>query len=168
MKLNTSTSQFLMRYTGKNPLPPVAARYVAAHSHPIRPKIVHMYANRDPNTLWWRVSVNPLQSSFKRVVRSWGARRARTAFMQALKARGFDREGRRVVHNTTEPGTKADVDFNLRGSLEISVRPQCIKEGYAAVQQEINFLLDDLLQQLKNNQTKLQEKKKGTMFDQKR
>ncbi|GIJ90187.1 hypothetical protein Asppvi_009140 [Aspergillus pseudoviridinutans] len=147
-KLVKGTSQFYMRYNPKTVLPPVASRYILSETHPIRPKIQHLYANRDPSTLWWRVNPQPLQS-FKRVVRSWATRRVRLAFRQALAAQGFDVEGRRLVSET--PGSAAmRSNDGLQGSLEIAVLPQSVKVGYDSVRKEMDYLLRTLLRHLRD------------------
>lgn len=150
-KLVKGTSQFYMRYNPETVIPPVANRYILSETHPIRPKIQHLYANRDPNTLWWRVNPQPLQS-FKRVVRSWGTRRARLAFRQALAAQGFDAEGRRLVSETSGPVAMRPPNYGLKGSLEIAVLPQSLKVGYDAVRKEMDYLVRTLLRHLRGGQ----------------
>ncbi|GIK06227.1 hypothetical protein Aspvir_001871 [Aspergillus viridinutans] len=150
-KLIKGTSQFYMRYNPKTVIPPVANRYILSETHPIRPKIQHLYANRDPSTLWWRVNPQPLQS-FKRVVRSWATRRVRLAFRQALAAQGFDVEGRRLVSETSGPGAMRSPKEGLQGSLEIAVLPQSVKVGYDTVRKEMDYLLRTLLRHLRDGE----------------
>jgi hypothetical protein len=152
-KLVKGTSQFYMRYNPETVIPPVGNRYILSETHAVRPKILHMYANRDPNTLWWRVNPQPLQS-FKRVVRSWGTRRARLAFRQALAAQGFDAEGKRLVSETETSGSVAlrPSNYGLKGSLEIAVLPQSLKVGYDAVQKEMDYLVRTLLRHLRDGE----------------
>ncbi|KAL4898803.1 hypothetical protein BDV59DRAFT_167558 [Aspergillus ambiguus] len=148
MKIIASTKQFTLRYVQKHVIPPVAARYLGSHIHPIRPKIHHLYASRDRDSLWWRVSVKQIQQ-YKRVVRSWSARRAKIAFRQALQDRGFDAEGRRLP---LESGSHTTGDMpegnegNLTGSLEIVVHPQSILESYSVIQSDMHSLLDSLVE----------------------
>ncbi|KAL5366005.1 hypothetical protein BJX96DRAFT_160138 [Aspergillus floccosus] len=147
MKIIASTKQFTLRYVQKHVIPPVAARYLGSHIHPIRPKIHHLYANRDRDTLWWRVSIKQIQS-YKRVVRSWSARRAKIAFRQALKERGFDAEGRRLQlepGNDTPQNAPEGKEDNLTGSLEIIVHPQSILESYSTVQSDMHSLVNSLM-----------------------
>ncbi|KAL1983383.1 hypothetical protein VTN96DRAFT_10442 [Rasamsonia emersonii] len=139
LKTIKNTSQFVLRYFPRCIMTPIAARYVAIDTHPLRPKILHMYANRDPNTLWWRVSVNHLP--LKRVVRLWCARRARKAFRQALEERGFDHEGRPIKKEGSSSPT-----VGLKGTVEIIVNQRSIKEGLPAVQEEMASLVDSLVQ----------------------
>ncbi|KAF9884772.1 hypothetical protein FE257_001262 [Aspergillus nanangensis] len=150
MKTLASTKQFTLRYVPKHVIPPVAARYLGSPVHPIRPKIFHMYATRDRNTLWWRVSVKPIQG-FRRVVRSWCARRARLAFRQALKDRGFDAEGRRMRSESSGEGgsTPERNDDYIHGSLEIVVQPQSVQEDMTVVQTDMHHLVDVLIEKTK-------------------
>ena len=160
MKTLASTKSLVLRYTPKDAIPTVGLRYLNIPLHPLRPKIAHMYEHRDRNTLWWRVSVHPLMQ-FRRVVRSWSARRARFAFKQALKERGFDGEGRKILDNgqgtdTTTVGTSE----SLTGSCEIIVREQCIKEEYPQIQEEMSSLVDTLLQNSQQPSSKQTQRKR--------
>lgn len=140
MKLAASSTTLLLRYSQKALIPRVAGRYLRSPVHPLRPKIAHMYENRDPNTLWLAVTVSQI-GDFKRVVRSWCARRTRLAFQNALKQQGFDRLGAPLDQNAQEQ--------RLTGSLEIIVRPLCVKKDFATVQQDAHQLLESLLSQRK-------------------
>ncbi|EAW08854.1 uncharacterized protein ACLA_097960 [Aspergillus clavatus NRRL 1] len=162
MKLLKTTNYFVMRYVPQTKIPPVAARYLGSNTNPIRVKVQDMYTHRNPETLWWRVSLQPLQS-FKRVVRSWGARRARLAFRQALAARGFDPEGRRLVSQAQGSETEQQSLQGLKGSLEFIVRPQSVKDEYAAVRKEMDYLLHTLLTHLRagERQAKSRTRKEG-------
>lgn len=153
MKVIASTSLYLLRYEPKTVIPPVAKRYLGSPIHPLQPKIAHMYAHRDPNTLWWRVAIHPLQQ-YRRVVRSWGARRTRLAFQQALEARGFDREGRRIEDSTRGAGktTATGKNGNLVGSVEILVKEASIKEKFPTIQKEMSSIVDTLLRSRRQQQ----------------
>lgn len=149
MKAAASSTNLLLRYQASPIIPPVARRYLGSPVHPLRPKIAHMYEHRDPNTLWWRVSVSQL-TQFKRVVRSWCARRARTAFEQALKQQGLDRLGRPLSSN---PSKQA-----LTGSLDVIVRPASIPQSFETVQRDAHNLLESMLKQLALQQNPAAEK----------
>lgn len=160
MKLVASTKQFTLRFVQKHVIPPVAARYLGSPVHPIRPKIHHLYVNRDRDTLWWRVSVKQVQR-YKRVVRSWCARRARIAFQQALKDRGYDAEGRRIqreAESSDSGDTTQGKEGNLMGSLEITVLPPTVQQSFSTVQSDMHSLLDTLIEQ--NIQKSNQRQKK--------
>ncbi|KAF7717898.1 Uncharacterized protein PECH_002702 [Penicillium ucsense] len=138
MKFSSSSSTLLLRYTSEHVIPPIAQRYLGSPVHPIRPKIAYIYANRDPTTLWWRVSVSHL-NQFKRTVRSWCARRARMAFQESLKRQGFDHSGRSLsvgAWNEKPP---------LLGSLEITLRPACLHQSFEALQKDTDYLLKGIL-----------------------
>lgn len=159
MKPLVSTELFLLKYSPKISTPPVAKRYLAVPNHALRPKIAHMYAHRDRNTLWWRVAKGPLQS-YNGVVRSWCARRTRLAFKQALAARGFDEEGRKILNRagnggmttttttTTTTAAETGLDRGLVGSVEIAIQPACIRSRFSTIQEEMGSILDTLLQEM--------------------
>lgn len=138
MKLVSSSKNLLLRYYSRAPIPPVAARYIGSPVHPLAPKIVHLYENRDRNTLWWRVSVSPL-THLKRVVRSWCARRARIALEQALRQQGFDRQGL-PIHSSS-----CAQQERLTGALEVILRPPCVKASFETIQQDTHRLLQNIL-----------------------
>ncbi|KAJ6151276.1 hypothetical protein N7470_007870 [Penicillium chermesinum] len=126
-----------LRYTPKNVIPPVAARYMSAPFHPIRPKITHMYQTRDKNTLWWRTSVTSLHSE-KKVVRSWCARRARSAFRHALAKQGFDEFGR--------PLPDSNQQEIFKGSMEVIVRMPLRDMPLANLLEEAEALLENIME----------------------
>ncbi|KAJ5325856.1 hypothetical protein N7541_011307 [Penicillium brevicompactum] len=132
-----STQNIVVRYWVKQITPPVASRYISAHIHPIRPKVVHMSAHRPKDTLWWRVSVNKILPE-RRVVRSWCARRVRTAFAQAMRQHGFDEVGRLLPGSSEGQG-------NLTGTLEIFIHPPCVVQSYEVVQKDASQLLSEVM-----------------------
>lgn len=133
-----STGSLVVRYWPKCNTPPVAARYLNASSHPIRPKIIHLCGHRDKDTLWWRVSVTQLQQS-KRVVRSWAARRVRIAFEQALRQQGLDKLGKSLNSDSSLQKN------NLKGTMEVYIQKECIAQDFEAVQKDATNLLSSLL-----------------------
>jgi hypothetical protein len=141
MKLTSSTKNLSLLYSSKHVIPPVAARYLGSPVHPIAPKIAHMWATRDRDILWWRVSVSNI-THLKRVVRSVCARRARLAFELALKEKGFDRLGRPLLSSLSwlpqDP---------LTGSVDLIVRPSFVKQSFETVQQDARLVLEGLLKQ---------------------
>jgi chitin biosynthesis protein CHS5 len=77
----------------------------------------------------------------KRVVRSWCARRSRITFEQALEQQGFDRLGIPIA------GLERAQKERLTGSLDIIIRPPCIKQSFETVQQDTHRLLEKILSQ---------------------
>lgn len=141
MKLTASSSTLSLLYSSKHVIPPVAARYMGSPTHPIAPKITHSWMTRDRNSLWWRVSVSHI-TQLKRVIRSWCARRARLAFEQALKDKGFDHLGTPLPSSALLPPQDA-----LTGSLDLIVRPSLAKQSFKTVQQDAHSVLESILKQ---------------------
>lgn len=137
------TSQFALRYHPECLMTSIAARYVAAKMNPLRPKILHLYANRDPNTLWWRVVANHLP--LRRVVRSWSTRRARSAFREALRLRGFEADGRPLIVRENEGKGNVRRRYGLKGTADIHLTMRAVKAEDSAVQQEMLSLVDSLI-----------------------
>lgn len=133
--------QFTARFTPKSTVSYIAHRYISAFASPVRPKIQHLCDSRDRNTLWWRVSVGDINGQ-KRVVRSWCARRLRSAFIQELAARGFDKDGRRL---------NSDVDCgfpgNMTGTLYLEVSPACMRGAWPALREEVKVTMAALIQE---------------------
>lgn len=146
----------LFRYTSEAVIPPVAQRYLGSPVHPIRPKIAYMHEHRDPNALWWRVSVSHL-NQFKRTIRSWCARRARIAFQEALKRQGFDRLGHPLDLSSSSIQNQA-----LLGSLDITIRPSCVHQSFEAVQKDADFHLKGLLKQRERRGERANHKAKSS------
>lgn len=131
----------------------VGARFLGNRVHPIRPKIVHLYATRNQNTLWYRVLPGQ-PSMWKSVVRSWSTRRARAAFRESLRERGFDNQGKRIVgdfisenQSTHDEGQgQAQMEnYGLKGSLDIVVLPESMKADYGTLKEDVDSLLDCML-----------------------
>ncbi|KAL2007589.1 hypothetical protein VTN00DRAFT_9027 [Thermoascus crustaceus] len=145
LKIVTATKLFVVRYNPHQVPSPVAVMYMNSPSNPIAPKIRHMYANRDRNTLWWKATVNQL--NYKKVVRSWCRRRVRAAFQQALRERGFDEEGRKIAQ---EADGTPKVEPGLKGTAEIIVLEPTIKAENADLQKEMNLVVDLLLKRMRD------------------
>jgi hypothetical protein len=138
MKVNTKN--LTMRYYAHHVIPTIAKRYLSSPFHPIRPKIAHMYAHRDRNTLWWQVSIQQLLE-YKGVVRSWSRRRTRTAFRNALRKQGFDPMGKRTAEGMLR------YECDLTGSIDIHPRPQSITSNFEDIQRDADSLLARILKQ---------------------
>lgn len=134
----------LLLYNPENQISPIAARYLAIPFHPIQPKIAHMWANRDRNALWWRVNTSQLQP-FKRVVRSWCARRARIAFQEALQKRGLDALGRPLPSKASKQAQA------LTGSLEICLHQDTRDCSFSSLQNDVLRSLDKVLKNQASN-----------------
>ncbi|KAJ5263268.1 hypothetical protein N7478_010873 [Penicillium angulare] len=160
--LNSSSPGLVLRYTTEYVLSPIGKRYLGSADHPIRPKIAYMYENRERNTLWWRVSTSKI-GDFKRVVRSWCARRARIAFREALKNQGYDELGIPL------PDSPKAQTRRLTGSLEILFHPKCVNQSSETLQRDTDRCLEEILQRrekFSNRDTKRPRKCPGSSDDQ--
>ncbi|KAL4781570.1 hypothetical protein BJX76DRAFT_335128 [Aspergillus varians] len=144
MRKLAPTKLFTPGFVPKHTISPIAHRYLTAKQHPIQPKVQYMCDNRDPNTLWWRVSTSRIYN-YKRVVRSRAARKARAAFTEELKTRGFDAEGRRLGSDTSGSAFIDGFSGNMTGTLSITLAPACIEGNYAAFQKEMKTTMDALI-----------------------
>ncbi|KAL2842203.1 hypothetical protein BJY01DRAFT_216695 [Aspergillus pseudoustus] len=151
MKQITTTKQLSLKFDGSYVIPSVAARYLSASNHPIRPKIQWLTESRERNTLWWKVSAVELVN-YTRVVRSWHARRAHAAFVDELKARGFDAKGRKLASDTQGSALTEKIGDHLKGTAVIHVRPGSIWGDYSSMRQEMKSVMDSLLKQQRSIQ----------------
>ena len=128
-------SLFRCHYVSGNYLSRIATRnlHPAAHQ-PLAPKTKDLYRGRERGTLWWSVTIQTVPSSTKRVVRSWGARRVRQAFRQALRERGFDKAGKKLVLD--EAGNVVGRRKCLEGTMELRILPKLILAKYTSVMDE--------------------------------
>ena len=105
--------------------------------------------------LWMNYVVNTMQR--KKTVRSWARRRVEHAIVAALRARGFGRNGRRMVDSDTSSmreskpnGSRLDVTVGyapeiLIGTVNIQVLPGSIETSFAEVQREANVAVAKIL-----------------------
>ena len=133
---------FYMHHHPKNVLPPVASRYIDMMSyHPAVPKIEHIYKHREKGTLWWNISPAKMVGH-KKVIRSWCSRRVRHAFRDALRERGFDRDGKVNVLN--ESGDVVGKEKGLQGTLDIRMNATLFEAKYADIEEQAGLLVDHL------------------------
>ncbi|KAL4993797.1 hypothetical protein BDV10DRAFT_178122 [Aspergillus recurvatus] len=159
MKTIGPKSLYIARFSPNQIISPIAHRYLTARVNPITPKIQYICDNRDRNTLWWRVSVSALVS-YKRVVRSWVARRARAAFQQELKERGFDAEGRRLDPGTPRSAAAHGFSGNMKGTLNIDLDPAIISATFPMIREEMRSTMNALIQEQQRKQITHQQPRK--------
>lgn len=150
-RLTASSVNFMVRYNPRHTIPVIASRYLTSPGHPLRPKISHTWDERSKNELWWRVNINLELGNYKRVVRSWAARRARIAFKGAFAHHGLDPLGHPLPSNSDTQQQEA-----LLGSLEVFVRPQSLTQDFKVIQDDAKYLLQVIL-----NRKKLREQQAG-------
>ncbi|KAL4989456.1 hypothetical protein BDW68DRAFT_156841 [Aspergillus falconensis] len=159
MKAIGPKNLYIARFSPNQIISPIAHRYLTARVNPITPKIQYMCDNRDRNTLWWRVSVSALVS-YKRVVRSWVARRARAAFQQELKERGFDAEGRRLDSGTPRSAAGHGFSGNMTGTLNLDLEPAIISATFPMIREEMKSTINFLIQEQQRKQSTHQQPRK--------
>lgn len=96
--------------------------------------------NRPRNCLWWSVHMY-LDSAPKPTMRRWCVRRTKTAFVQALRDRGLDKDGR-VLEQSSDPHLHRT---SLWGSLKLQVRSITLTAPFTAVQEDARTLVNALL-----------------------
>ncbi|KAL6239555.1 hypothetical protein BDW75DRAFT_198503 [Aspergillus navahoensis] len=161
MKTIGPKNLYIARFSPNQIISPIAHRYLTARVNPITPKIQYLCDNRDRNSLWWRVSVSAL-GSYKRVVRSWVARRARAAFQQELKERGFDVEGRRLDSVTPHSAAAHGFSGNMTGTLNIDLQPAIISATFPMIREEMRSTMNILIQEQQRKQLSHQQSRKQT------
>lgn len=118
-------TKFAAQHCGKEP------------THVLRPKILHLYQNRDRETLWWRAHAHNL--SMKKVVRTSTAKRVRKIFREVLFQQGYDPHGRPLAFE------KLPKDIPVRylpvaGTLDISILPGAVTQQPADMRGELELL----------------------------
>lgn len=93
-------------------------------------------ARTDP--LWWNCLTSK-QVSFKSVVRSWLTNRARVAFRNALKRKGYDTNGYRIDGKGDE-----DPKPNLVGSVHFLTRPELIRAKWPEVEEQADLIVAEV------------------------
>lgn len=133
----------ILHHNPDNCLTTQAARYFLPTSHPpLAPKIRHLYERREHGTLWWSVTTGTLNSAWKKTVRSWCARRTRQAFRQALRERGFDLDGKKLIVDSE--GCIIDRRNTLRGTVEVRMGRELLLARYTQIMQDTRTCVDYL------------------------
>ncbi|EEA26981.1 hypothetical protein TMatcc_004739 [Talaromyces marneffei ATCC 18224] len=114
--------------------------------HVLKPKIHEFYDNRDPNTLWWKVTTQPLK--VKRVIRSHWSRRLRRIFREALYLRGYDETGKPLPQEKLPEGVTLRT-APLHGTLEMEPVETIITQNDAAVKRLMGKQLDRVIQTMR-------------------
>ncbi|KAI5291724.1 hypothetical protein KEM54_001256 [Ascosphaera aggregata] len=138
--LPESVTLFTAYFNSKNVYQSIALRYLQTPFHPLKPKIQHAYATRERGILWWNVLHGEINSEKKRT-RSVFLRKTRQAFIDALKARNFDAQGRRLAN-----GSDTVLDENryswLKGTLEIRLRKGILQASQETIEVQAGLIVD--------------------------
>ncbi|OBT68376.1 hypothetical protein VE03_02932 [Pseudogymnoascus sp. 23342-1-I1] len=103
--------------------------------------------------LWWNCLTSK-QVGMKRVVRSWLNGRARMAFVNALKRKGYDTNGYRIDGNGDEPPKP-----NLVGSLQLTTRAELIRAKWPDVEGQADRIVAEI-ERLQTQKSKPKRRRK--------
>lgn len=125
--------------------------------HPLNEVQKRLYQERKREGLWWNVTVGVNLSKAK-VVRSWVRRRLQNAFVEELRERGIEQDGRLLGkgRGVERHGIPADViqqygSVSLMGSLRLHANPSVVTAKYTDVRKETGVVVDALLLSLKTD-----------------
>jgi hypothetical protein len=105
------------------------------HLHPLHEKAKRRWNSRtDP--LWWNILVSTKIGGTHRVVRGWLLKRARVAFRNALKNKGYTENGTRLVKDF-ENSTEGD----LIGTAQIFVLPPMLHTSWKDLCKETELVV---------------------------
>jgi len=124
--------------------------------HPLHTAQTRLFLERKKEGLWWSITVSVTLCKAK-VVRTWVRRRLHTAFVEELRARGIQQDGRLVKYKPgTIRGHEVDARIldqlggaSLRGTVRLHADPLVITAKYADIRLEAGAFVDALLQGLK-------------------
>ncbi|KAL1993747.1 hypothetical protein VTN49DRAFT_2416 [Thermomyces lanuginosus] len=136
------TELYAARYHNKCLMSPYTERYVL-YPTPLRAKFLWEHRHRDFNTLWWRVEVGHLP--FKKVVRTWIARRMRQAFRTALYQQGFDAQGRPLPAAEIQGKEIPSRRSGIAGTVAITATDKTKKASDVQIQKEMNAVVEKLV-----------------------
>lgn len=142
--LPQDVTTFHARFNPLNTMPSIASRYAKMALHPLRPKIMHMYTTREKGILWWSVLHGELTPE-KRIVRSVLARKMRRSFEEALKRKGFDKDGRSLEFDGKKVDDKEKAPAGAKGlvgTLEIVLQKPILEVDQHEVERQSGLLID--------------------------
>ncbi|KAA6414150.1 MAG: hypothetical protein FRX48_02512 [Lasallia pustulata] len=116
----------------------VASKILLEPGHVLSLPTLERYKKRVREGLWWYVTSNTITSM--RCMRSHGNRRLRVALTQALKAKGYDKNGRLLGALGNQK-----VGVELRGSMDIQIFKQCIDAEWKEVQKQAELVLEKIV-----------------------
>ncbi|KAF2737516.1 hypothetical protein EJ04DRAFT_510174 [Polyplosphaeria fusca] len=122
--------------------------------HPLNPVYQRKRDARDQTGLWWHVTVNS-KSAKKKVVKSWLRRRLRNAFIESLKERGVDEDGKLVCDAKGYKHTgilgqmlEQGQELSLKGSLNLQALNPLVTAKFADVKKQTGKVVDTMLDRL--------------------
>jgi hypothetical protein len=126
--------------------------------HPLNEVQKRLYQERKREGLWWHVTVGVHLSKAK-VVRSWVRRRLQNAFVEELRERDVEQDGRLILdkgkaigrHGIPTEFMKEHGHVSLVGSVRLHAQPSVITAKYTDIRLETGAVVDALLQGLKHD-----------------
>lgn len=132
--------------------------------HPLYPLRKRIEDARPRKGLWWHATAGPATSS-TRIVRNWAMRRLRLAFLETLRERGVDEDGKinPRLHKHVDESIRASHKKGIRealargeeveitGSLKLHAMPAIVTAKFVDVKRETGVLVDGLLNHLANS-----------------
>jgi hypothetical protein len=102
-----------------------------------------------PDAFYWLVWTFPTTSRWK-TVRSWVTRRVNNAMTEALRERGFDRLGRRIItpglthHGEATAKPLPDLLPDLTGMVVVKPLPAAVTIRYEELKKEMGQAVDEI------------------------
>lgn len=121
------------------------SRILGTSYHPLHDQMKRRWESRtDP--LWWNSLVSTKAGGNKKVVRGWLNNRARVAFTNALKSKGYAKNGARLVRDSGE-GAKGD----LIGSAQLLVLPQLLHTSWEDLCKQTDLIVAAIEEKQRQN-----------------
>lgn len=119
-------------------------------SHPLHIAQRRRQQDHKKEGLWWHAT-NGIDISKSSCVRHWARRRLKQAFVEELRARGYDETGKLVDKSKLQDKYVANVvrqgrSVDLSGSLRMHGVPPLVPAKYEAVKEEVRGIVDALVQ----------------------
>lgn len=112
------------------------ARFLNFHHHPLHEQSKRRWNSRtDP--FWWNILVSTRIGGKKKVVRGWLTSRAKVAFRNALKNKGYAENGARL-----QKDSEKSVNGDLVGTAQIFVLPPLLHTSWQDLCEQTDLMVD--------------------------
>ena len=116
----------------------LGAKVLSDSREPLRVRVASRTLARSREGLWVYYSPAALLDR-KAVVRHWCQRRVKTALLEELQKRGFDKDGKRAKHGM-ERGVGGKAGFC--GTLEINLSPKIAVAEWGEVRRQVGLMVE--------------------------
>ena len=140
-------TSFVWQYILNHEPPLHVQTYISDSYHVLHHKYKRKYERRPRDTLWWTASTG-MATSNKSVVRHYCSRKMRNAFINALKIRGYDKDGR--IPSSEEFPNGRD---GILGSARFGCLKPMITIDAAALDEECLAIVDNIILLNRHGQT---------------